>query len=54
MHETEISVVSISVQEQKDEVLSMPRKHKRELNDFQVGMKYHMIYKGVGTKRREK
>ena len=43
-HETEISVASIPVQEQKVGALSMPRKLKRELEDLQAGVKYHKTY----------
>ena len=36
VHEVEISVASIFVQEQKEGALSMPRKRKRELEDLQA------------------
>ena len=44
VQDTEISVAFIPVQDQKEEVLSMPRKRKRELEDLQAGVKYHEIY----------
>ena len=44
VHEAEISVASIPVQERKEETMSKSRKHKRELEDLQAGVKYHMIY----------
>ena len=42
--EAEMSVDSIPFEERKDEVVSKSRKHKRELEDLQDGVKYHKIY----------
>ena len=44
VHETEISVVSILIEERKEGIISKSRKHKRELEDLQAGVKYHKIY----------
>ena len=44
MHEPEISVASIPVEERKEEVASKSRKHKRKLEDLQADVKYHKIY----------
>ena len=61
MHKTEISVASTPVQEQKEEALSMPRKHKRELEYLQPGVKYQKMYhtkkakaEEAGEKKRKK
>ena len=43
-HETEISIASIPVQEQKEEVLSMPRKCKREFDNLQASKNYNKIH----------
>ena len=44
VHEAEISVAFIPLQERKKEVVSMSRKCKRELEELQAGVKYHKIY----------
>ena len=44
VHETEISIASISVQERKEKAMSKSRNCKRELEDLQAGVKYHKIY----------
>ena len=44
VHETEISVASIPVQEQKEEALSMPIKLKWKLVEIQACVKYHKIH----------
>ena len=44
MHETEISVASISIQVRKEEALSLSRKHNRELEDLQAGVKYCKVH----------
>ena len=44
VHETEISVASIGVQEWKEEAFSIPGKRRKELEDLQAGVKYHKIY----------
>ena len=41
IHEAEVFVASILVQERKEEVISKSRKHKRALEDLQAGIKYH-------------
>ena len=44
MHEAEISVAVIPVQERNEVVVSKSRKHKRESEYLQAGVKYHKIY----------
>ena len=44
MHETEISVAVTPVQERKEEAVIKSRKCKRELEDYQAGVKYIKIY----------
>ena len=44
LHESEISLSSIPIQERKEEAISKSRKCKEELKDLWAGVKYHKIY----------
>ena len=44
MHDAEISVASIPVEERKVEVVSKSKKHKLQLEDLPAGVKQHSIH----------
>ena len=44
MHEAEIFIASIFVQERKKEVISIPRKCQKDSEDLQAGVNYYKIY----------
>ena len=44
VHEAEISVAYITVQERKEEIISKSKKHETALKDLQAGVKHHKIH----------